>query len=101
MKTTDGFEIKKGNIYFLVKDNVILKTKCSALYLSEYYGTYRCGFENHYAIFNPSDLRGSVYKIEEKAKIRLKILLKNDIKHHKNIINDNEKILEKLNEKIL
>ena len=92
MKTTDGVEVKKNNTYHFIKNNKIVKTKCTDIYIRNGYfsnGTTYAFSINCGRSYYPSELRGTLYKSYDKAKIRLKKSLKKTIK-------DCEKILREL-----
>jgi hypothetical protein len=93
MKTTDRVEVKKNNTYHFIKDNEIVKVKCTDIYTKS--GFCLRGTTYHFSInygrsYYPLELRGILYKSYNKAKNRLKRSLKKTIKNY-------EKILEKLN----
>ncbi len=99
MKTTDGIEVKKNNTYYFIKDNEIVKVKCTDIHIRSKNNYFLCSttysFSINYGIFYyPLELRGILYKSYDKAKNRLKKSLKKTIKNYK-------KILEDLNEKVL
>jgi len=84
MKTTDRIEVKKNNVYHFIKDNKIVKVKCTDIYIRN--GYYLNGTTYTFSIdsrsYYPSQLHGTLYKSYNKAKNRLKKLLKKTIKNY-------------------
>ena len=103
MKTTDRKEIKKGQYYYMTSTslNKIKKVKCTYVNPSRLWKgitswCYLSTYPHEEQQFHRKDINGCVYGSYDKAKSRLVKLIKNTIKNYKNMILQNQKILEKL-----
>lgn len=105
MLTTDKIQVKKGNIYFLINKNEIIKCKCLKTY-KLWRGEY-AKFDNIIpSVYSGYSCKGILYKDRTNAEKRLKSILKYKIKIYKNqidIYNDRinkiNDLLEEINEK--
>ena len=91
MKTTDGIEVQENHVYHFIKDNKIIKVKCTDIYIRN--GYYLNGktysFSINYGVcYHPSELRGVLYKSYSKAKNRLKKSLKKTIRNYETILKE-------------
>jgi len=97
MKTSDGIKMKERNVYFLVGESGIVKTKCR--YLSEWSGISQksCNFYKDINTYYAYSIRGLVYRKYNNALKRYKRLVKDKIKFHRKTLDYYKKELEKLN----
>jgi len=101
MKTADKKQIKKGQYYYIVSTSVnkIKKVKCTYVNKPKKWRgiiswCYLSLYSHQEQQFHKKDINGCVYSSYNKAKQRLIKLIKNTIKNYKNMISQNEKMLE-------
>jgi hypothetical protein len=96
MKTTDGYNIIKGKWYYIIRDNKIVRERCT---FYRKWSSYAY-FHKSYSFETTISAKGKVYLHKINAQKRLLKILKDDVKFHKNEMNRYSDLTENIKKKI-
>jgi len=96
MKTTDGYNIIKGKWYYIIRNEKIVRERCT-LYSRRSCYAY---FHKMYSFESQVSLNGKVFLKKINAQKELLKILKNNLKFHNGEINRYSDLSEKLKKKI-